>query len=296
MKDCRIVTVLLFLGYFFLKSFERETEDFPIFIISEEVIDEEMADSIFIFFWDDKDFRNLDQVSNRDEFVRKFTDFAELLNNCNDSLTGARAVENLIEKSSVNPEAFKIIKETASQFFYEPVSPFMNEESYIHFLNYYSNSEFLNESTKKRYRFLLNIALKNRPNYKASDFEFITKDDRKQNLWNFPLKDKSRLLLIFYDPDCDSCKEIIDNLAKNEKLNHQIKNDEIQVLAIYPGDDIKLWKENLSSLPNEWTVGMDTGNIEEQDLYYFFNFPTVYLLDNDKRVIIKEMNVRDFDF
>lgn len=41
-------------------------------------------------------------------------------------------------------------------------------------------------------------------------------------------------------------------------------------------------------MPQEWTVGIDNSRIVERELYSLPAMPVIYLLDKDKRVLLKD--------
>ena len=41
-------------------------------------------------------------------------------------------------------------------------------------------------------------------------------------------------------------------------------------------------------MPAGWTVGLDTGEISRRNLYYMPEMPSLYLLEGDKTVILRD--------
>lgn len=97
-----------------------------------------------------------------------------------------------------------------------------------------------------------------------------------------------RLLLLFYDPACSHCAEILDALQESPALTRLIAAGELAVLAAYTEGDRRLWDETKAALPQEWTVGIDNSRIVERELYSLPAMPVIYLLDKDKRVLLKD--------
>ena len=66
----------------------------------------------------------------------------------------------------------------------------------------------------------------------------------------------------------------------------------ISVLAIYPYSDSEMWKTKKSHLPATWTEGYSPdGQITTDDIYYIKSVPSVYLLDEQKRVVLKNPSI-----
>ena len=97
------------------------------------------------------------------------------------------------------------------------------------------------------------------------------------------------LLLLFLNPDCEACKSIVEQLTGDEKLTEMIKSKQIKVLTIYVDEEIELWKKQMKSYPKEWLHGYDaTLSMRDSEVYDLNAIPTLYLLDKDKRVILKD--------
>ncbi len=145
---------------------------------------------------------------------------------------------------------------------------------------------------KARPEWLLGVALKNRPGSRAADFGFIDRDGKRGTLHEWVRGSSSRVLVVFYDPDCDSCNGILQALASSGRLASAIDCGELRVLAVYPGDDRELWSQSSQSFPAKWEVAIDSGRIDKEELYVFPAMPVLYLLENDVTVIVKDMDYR----
>ena len=248
-----------------------------------------ISGSIYIVnhFWNDLNFKDTIYSHNRDFIEQNFSNFARFLINMEDTVQRKNAVKELMDKAEVDTLAYRLIADVAYKFLYAPDAPMENEETYIPFLEIFSESGFLNEAQRGRNRFLLNAALKNRPGRLASDFQYISRDGNELSLYTTLVN--GRILLIFYDPDCDTCKETLLRLASCSELNETIKRGELTVLAIYSGEDKELWEKTAYSLPSDWIVGYEEGIIDEEESYYFRSSPSIYILDEEKKVLIKDL-------
>lgn len=242
---------------------------------------------VIAHFWDSLDFNDTVRTYNQAFIEQNFANFAYILQNVGDYDKKKAAVENLLNRAAINPHSFKIIREVADDYLYDPNSPMLNEESYIPFLEILSQSSLVDEAQKSRYSYLLECAQKNRPGMVAADFSFIDRKGNKSSLHSF--NSQGDILLIFYDPDCESCKTIIKELSDNQRIKEEIRAKRLSVLAIYSGEDKSLWQSTADKLPQEWAVGYEPGQIDEKELYDFRAFPTLYILDKNKRVVKKDI-------
>ena len=71
-------------------------------------------------------------------------------------------------------------------------------------------------------------------------------------------------------------------------MEARIKEELLQVLAIYTGEDEALWLEHRDELPKSWQVVMADGGIDGYDLSAM---PAIYLLDADKKVMMHNPTV-----
>ena len=66
----------------------------------------------------------------------------------------------------------------------------------------------------------------------------------------------------------------------------------ITVLTVYPDDDLQEWKSHLPQLPSNWLNAYDTDMVITKEKLYDLRFiPTIYLLDKNKKVILKDTSV-----
>ena len=160
-----------------------------------------------------------------------------------------------------------------------------NEEHYILFLEALLSLPGLPEAERIRPAYRLETTRKNRPGTIAAEFAYTDHRGKRQTLHGTPAP---RLLLLFYDPACSHCAEILDALQESPALTRLIAAGELAVLAAYTEGDRRLWDETKAALPQEWTVGIDNSRIVERELYSLPAMPVIYLLDKDKRVLLKD--------
>lgn len=244
----------------------------------------ERAEYILYHYWDELDMSQKFNQSKRTFLEHGFVDYIQLFPLA-DSDVIARSVDIMFDKFETNRPALDMLMDVAFKYLYEPESPYYDERYFVFILKRELASDVLSDMDKVRPDYLLESAMKNTPGSFATDFEFITSKGRKMSLYDI---DALKTILIFYDPDCHHCKEVISLLAKSKGLNSLIESGEVKVLAIYPFDDHEAWSEFNSLMPSLWTVGINSDTIDNDQLYVFPVLPTLYLLDKDKKVILKD--------
>lgn len=267
-----------------------ETLELPI-LPSSLVSSDEKAAFITLHFWDNLNFKDSLRTHDNNFMEQNFSNFINILPFCqlpDQSL----AVKNLIKKAEVDKETYLLLADIAKRYLYDPNSPFLSEEIYEYFVEDYLTSTIFDEAELSRYKSIYEDLQKNHVGNKASDFTFTTKDGNPHSLYTFAC-DKP-ILLIFYDPECESCDETISSLKRSQKLKEYISHENLEVLAVYSGENKEKWLEKYDSLPTDWTIGYDPGIIEANDIYILRAMPTLYLLDPDKIVFKKDISPEFF--
>ena len=215
-------------------------------------------------YWDKFNFADTTLVNNRDVTEQGFVNFIALL-------ADGTTQEDLIRKSLENWCRMFVSSEYASQklmdmadsYLYNPNSPFYNEYLYEIYL----------ESLTK--------------DSQATDFTYYLSDGTRRTLADTPVKNNF-LLLIFYDPECDTCHDTLLRMAADAALMNAVRTGKVTVLAVYTEGNEEAWLKALSDMPEGWIVGTDREAVKTEALYDLKAMPTLYLLDNKKRVVLKD--------
>ena len=267
-------------------DYTKGNEELPLPVVPTSLRESgERAAFILEHFWDSLDFRNDPRLQNKVLMEQSFVNFLSVFPYA-DSVAQRCAVDNLLNRAQINKDAFKQVIKLAETYLYNSDSPMVDEGLYIMFLENMVKSPALDDVEKLRPVAHLEMALKNRPGNHASDFEFETLSGSHTSLSDITVS--GDLLLIFYDPDCAHCNEVMKSLAQNTILQNKEKEGEITILAVYSGDDKELWKRHAKSLPTDWILGFEDGTIQDDGVYVIRSLPTLFLLDSEKKVLLKE--------
>ena len=246
---------------------------------------EERAKFLVAHYWDNFNFADTTLIHRPEITEQAFVDFLDILNYTTADQVSATEKAMLDKAMRADKVMFDYFTELYEKYLYDPNSPLMNEEMYIPVLEYIVASDKIGEFDKIRPAHQLEMAMKNRVGTKALDLVYTLASGKKEKL---SAVKSEYTLLMFYNPDCESCK-----ITKNELENSQIisqNKSRITILAVYPDADISLWRKHLPEMSAEWTVGYDAGEqIRKGQLYDLKAIPTMYLLDRDKKVILKDI-------
>ena len=142
----------------------------------------------------------------------------------------------------------------------------------------------MSRTEKIRPRYLLELALKNRPGDPAADFTFLRRDGSRGRMSEIGAP---YLLLYFNDPECDDCRRVKRQLAESPVLNRRLEDGRLRLLSIdVTGGNGTREQE---SVPPGWIDGCDEGEqLTRKEVYDLKAMPTLYLLDEQKRVVLKD--------
>lgn len=190
---------------------------------------------------------------------------------------------------------FVNFSELVEKYLYDPNSPLRNEDYYGVFAEHLSKSDFVDDALKGKYAREAHLSKLNRVGTKAADFTFSDKNGKMRTLYGI----KSELVLLFFsNPGCTACKEIIDVLNNDPVISGHIEQGRLAVLNMYIDEDIQAWRSYMQIYPEHWYNGFDPYMVlRKNDKYYIRAIPSLYLLDRDKKVIMKDApEARVFDW
>ncbi|MDR2472803.1 MAG: DUF5106 domain-containing protein [Tannerella sp.] len=250
------------------------------------------ADYLAKHFWDKFDFADTATMLKDNLLERYFTEYLDVLN-----LTSGKETSDimitLIKKSEKEPLAFNKLLEIAPRYLYNAESPFKDEEKLIPVLQYAVGSSLLGEYEQIRPRFMLDMMLKNRVGEKATDFEYTLVDGEKSSLYSISA---DYTILFFKDPHCDDCRALTKQLIVSPSINGLIGKGSLKILALYTLDDVEAWKKHASEVLHSWIYAHNAdGAILNDILYDVKHYPTLYLLDKEKKVALKDTSIQQIE-
>jgi len=189
-----------------------------------------------------------------------------------------------METLAKEPKNYRKMLELAEQRFSDPGDTIHNEGLYMVVLKHATENFVLGNNEKERHRLLLQGAMKNRVGVEATDFDYITPDDK--TVHHLSELHADRILIYFNNPDCLSCETVKERIAGSEIINKLVNEKRLIVLAVYPYDDRNLWRK--ASYPKMMINGFNQSRkIEYEELYDLPTLPCFYLLDANHKVLMK---------
>lgn len=240
-------------------------------------------------YWDNFDFTDTTLIAKSEITEQALANFLHLLPRVSLADSG-KALKGLMNAASADSTMFVHFVKLTERYLYDPNSPLRNEEYYIQVLDYLVSSPKLDDVHKLRPQHQLKQAMKNRPGDIATDFRYTTADG---TIARMSAIKADYTVLFFNNPDCRDCRRVKDFIKHSEIFNRLSKAKSVpslRVLAVYPDEDVSLWKR--AEYPEIMINSYDAQQaVMKQELYDLKAIPTFYLLDKDKRVILKDAPV-----
>lgn len=249
---------------------------------------EERKVYLMAHYWDNFNFADTALVNNRNVAEQGAADYLAIL--ADGTLTEEQvkgSLDGFCKGMEAQVHARKVFLQMMEDYLYNPNSPFHNEGLYALFLERMLKSEFVDEARKSSLKFSLDLISRNCPGKVATDFVYFLPDGSRHSLAQTRAKN-NRLLLVFYDPECPSCHETMQEMVADGMLAEAVKAGKLTVLAVYTEGNQEVWKRTLGDLPQGWTVGSDHETVKQGALYDLKAMPSLYLLDGTKRVLLKD--------
>lgn len=233
-------------------------------------------------YWNNFNFQNTNYETTAIKTEKTFEGFIRDLEISSDEIA-KRAINNMLSNTLRERNTFVYFWKLYDKYLYDPDSPFLNEALYTTVLQYIKSSTRTTDSDKDIATFQLNMIHKNQIGQIANNFTFIQSTGSISSLYQI----KSEYIILFFNiPDCDECTK-----TKQILSEFSFSPNKIQTLAIYPSNDKDLWYK--TNYPKQWINGYDINQcILSDNLYDLRAFPTIYLLDKCKRVLLKDVSLK----
>ena len=199
------------------------------------------------------------------------------------------------EKKDTASNIFESMTDIVQKYLYDPNSPMRNEDFYGPYVERLSQCELVEEGMRQAYAFDAKMCALNRVGTKAADFRFSDSRGRIRRLYDIKA---DNIILFFSNPGCTACMDIINTLKSIPAVAHGVASGRLAVLNIYIDEDLNAWREYMPIYPEEWFNGYDPDYVIRTDVLYNVRaIPSLYLLDKDKKVIMKDApEARLFDW
>lgn len=246
---------------------------------------EARADFLVNHYWDNVDFTKAINPNNKDVIEQAWVDYCDVLNYV-PLITAQKVMKSTVAGINSNKQNLNFITDLAEKYLYNPNSPMRNEEFYIPVLEAMIESSLLSQTEKIAPKAKLQLAQKNRIGTQAADFTYTLASGKQQTLYNTSAE---YILVYFNNPGCHACLETIMQLKHAPIINQLIDKKQLTILSFYPDEELAEWKKHYKDYPSQWINSYDnTQTVQKKNLYDLKAIPTLYLLDRNKKVLLKD--------
>ncbi len=251
---------------------------------------EAMAGYMAVHYWDYMDFNDTAMVADDGFMDRTFAGYFSIFPYISSGYA-AQAADVLMAHAEVNRSSYHRVMAAVERFLTSPNSSMRDEETYYLFLQAVDRSDFLDSARRERVKAQIKDVLKNRRGTAAADFAVTDSNGRRTSLYSEAVSGQYRVV-IFYDPECSHCHEIIEELKNAEELSAAVTAGRVKVMAVYADGDSDVWSKARRSMPDSWLNCVSPGGaVVNRDIYSLPAMPVIYVMADDNTVVLKDASV-----
>ena len=252
---------------------------------------EERLAYLALHYWENFDFGDTAFLLKAEIAEQGFADFAALLPSCPPPVK-AEALANFCQKAGKKLVSARYFHTLTEKYWYDPNSPFRDEANFRTFLQHFLQNPIVPEVEKFRPRHLEALLGRNCPGDTATDFRFHFSARKTARLHEIQAE---YLILYFNNPGCQTCATSRAELLCAPTINTRIQQGRLKILSVYPDGIPDSGILPTQEIPGWMEVYDANRNVLEKDLYDLKAIPTLYLLDKDKKVLLKDVPVRQIE-
>ena len=266
-----------------------EKVTFPMVTVPDEITDPQArAKYLGEHFWDNVDFATASEALVEQGLIDMASIFPLL-----GGETLISSMTALVKKAETSKEGLLMMLSLADKYLYGTASPLYNEAAYRGLLQSALISKALNKADKEPYQKQLVILEMNNEGSAAVDFDMQLVDGSKAKLSDI---EAPVSILFFYAADNLDCKLQRFRLTQARLVNYLQRAGGIKIVAVCVEGDKAAWEKFRADSPKEWLHVFDaSGKIKSENLYDLRTLPRLYLLDEQKTVLLKNTKADDIE-
>lgn len=196
-----------------------------------------------------------------------------------------RTLFSKIEAKS-DPNAYVRLTDLVSKYLYDPNSPLRDEDLYLPFAELAEKSPATSEDMRTAYNHEAKACRTNSFGSKVPDIKYSDARGRKGSLYGIKA---DYTMLFFSNPGCTACKDIVNEIVSRGYTERLISDGKLAIVNIYIDEEVSKWRDYVPNYPSSWINGYDyTFNLRTSGTYDIRAIPSLYLLDSQKRVLMKD--------
>lgn len=241
-------------------------------------------------FWNDYNFNDKKLIDHPELIQQKVLSFINLLDRY--SPQNSKQAIGLFMDKLLLADTLVVkytVDEVLEKFLYRADSPLRNEYYYLTVVDYVLKNESISPMHKERFVAQRKLITSNQVGSVANDFSYVTKEGDAGTMAGI---NAAYLLIYFNNPDCHECGRMKEMMENSPELNLALNSRQLVILSVYVDKDPAIWQK--AKYPEAWIDGHNADqSIMNNSLYDLRAIPGLYLLDKNKRVIIKDGMLED---
>jgi len=269
------------------RSNVSEKKTFPKVYAPTIYIDQKaQAEYLTMHFWDNFDFSDTTWVGSAGLITEQaLVDYITILPYASYNVI-CNGIKHLLDQADTNQAMYAFFYSKMEWYFSNANSTLSSEEFYIPLLEHMITSNSLDEQRKARPKSILPLLEINRPGMQAANIHYTKISGAKDSLTSLK---SDYILIVFYDFECEDCNVLKGLIEESTAVKEMQKQKKLAILGIYPGANMEGWKKSATQVPTSWINGYDHNEeIGQLGTYILLKIPTLYLLDKNYMVIMKD--------
>jgi len=197
-----------------------------------------------------------------------------------------KAVDIILKEAGKNENIYNSVLD----YLIEGFEKFDMELTLLHIYdNYVSGGSCVDEERAKSLKDKTDAIKKLGKGQQAPDFTFNDENNKSIKLYDI---DAEYTLVLFWASFCSHCTKVIPQI---KELYNAYQRNKFEIVAISLDTDKKPWKDYIETTQLKW---YNYSNFKGWECpigrsYYVYGTPTMFLLDKEKKILAKPLNVRD---
>lgn len=197
----------------------------------------------------------------------------------------AEALERMIGLGEGHPAMMRYMNDFFRRTFDTPGSRFFSERIYSIYIEVLLGSATPDNSERKELEMKLELLRRNAIGTPAEDFVYTLSSGETVNMYDI---EADYVLLLFGYRDDDAYRMVQVQIAHSLQTRQLLESGRMKVLQVYTGTDMADWVRSSEHDFPGWIYGWDNeGGIAARGLYDLKGVPDIYLLDRNKKVLLK---------
>jgi hypothetical protein len=237
---------------------------------------------VMLHFWDNADMKKV--MADTAKFHKAFSDFIGFTPYAATD-SARKAISALTSRYANDTKSLLLIASEAERTLFGPEAEIWSDDYYIHFIRPVLANKKIKASVKQKY--LDQILMLNASQIGASvpTFDYTTRHGARHSFYDI---NAEYTFLMFQPADCSDCSMTRLRLNADAATTNLVKNGTIKIVIINPGESTDKWRSEMESYPYDWEIGSapEVGKVIDVR-----ESPTTYLLDSNRRIVAKHINI-----